>query len=268
MDPEPFKQVAKMLWSLGDYREISERFQSAARELVDVCKVRPGLEVLDVAAGDGNVAIAAAWRGASVVASDLTPAMVELGKARSADEGVEIEWQEADVEALPFPDERFDVVLSAFGAMFAPRPDVATREMFRVVKPRGTVGMVNWTSDGFIGQLSERTQKFAPPVPPEVPSALLWGDPAVVQKRFEGIAEAINCVDKLARFEFTSVDEMLRFFEHNLGPVVALKSMLADDAYRELMAALRELVEQFNRAGPEVVIDSKYLLVTAEKSAR
>ena len=136
VDPEPFKQVARMLWSLGNYEEIAKNGEPAARELVDACKARPGVELLDVAAGNGNVAIAAAWRGASVVASDLTPAMVELGRQRSTADGVEIEWLEADVEELPFENDRFDIVTSAFGAMFAPRPEVVARELFRVTRSR------------------------------------------------------------------------------------------------------------------------------------
>src|SRR5438045_2545027 len=134
MDPEPFKQVAKMLWSLGNYTEIAKNSEQPARELVDACIARPGIEFLDVGAGNGNVAIAAAWRGASAVASDLTPAMVELGRQRSESDGVNIEWHEADAEALPFEDDRFDVVASAFGAMFAPRPEVVTGELFRVTR--------------------------------------------------------------------------------------------------------------------------------------
>jgi SAM-dependent methyltransferase len=265
MDPQPFKQVAKVLWSLGDYTAIAERFQEAARELVDACKVRPGIQLLDVAAGDGNVAIAAAWRGASVIASDLTPAMVELGRKRSAAEGVEIEWQEADVEALPFEDNKFDIVTSGFGAMFAPRPEVAAREMFRVTRPGGTVGMVNWAPEGFIGQSAGWIDKYAPPRPPGVPSPMTWGQSDVVQQRFDGLAATVRCEPKMARFVFDSEDEMLAFFEKNLGPIVALKNMLPEERYLEMIAGYKELITTFNWGRDGAVVESEYLLVTAQK---
>jgi SAM-dependent methyltransferase len=250
---------------LGDYTQIAQRFQAAARELVDACKVRPGIRLLDVAAGDGNVAIAAAWRGASVTATDLTPAMVALGRERSAAEGVEIEWQEADVEALPFEDDKFDVVTSGFGAMFAPRPEIAASEMFRVTRPGGTVGMVNWASRGFIGRAAQWMDNYAPPRPAEVPQPLLWGDPGVVQARFAGLAVTVGCKAKMARFTFASEDEMQAFFEANLGPMVALKSMLPEDKYQEMLEGFRATITQFNQGQGEVVIDSDYLLVTAQK---
>jgi ubiquinone/menaquinone biosynthesis C-methylase UbiE len=266
VDPEPFKQVARMLWSLGNYEEIAKNGEPAARELVDACKARPGVELLDVAAGNGNVAIAAAWRGASVVASDLTPAMVELGRQRSTADGVEIEWLEADVEELPFENDRFDIVTSAFGAMFAPRPEVVARELFRVTRTRGTVGMLNWTAPGFMGRVIEGMEPFAPPRPPEVPSPLSWGDPDVVNERFSSYSSAVTVERKQNRFAFASEAEMLDFFETNLGPMVALKSMLPGEKYDEMMSALQDLVAEFNQGQDEVVIDAEYLLVTAEKS--
>jgi SAM-dependent methyltransferase len=265
MDPEPFKQVAKMLWSLGDYTEIARNSEGPARALVDACKARPGIELLDVAAGNGNVAVAAAWRGAKVVASDLTPAMVELGRQRSEAEGVEIEWHEADAEALPFEDDRFDIVTSAFGAMFAPRPQVVTSELLRVTRPGGTVGMVNWTESGFMGQVIQRMEPFTPPRPPEVPSPLAWGDPDVVEERLSGAATEIFSERKLNRFTADSQVEMVGFFEANLGPMVALKSMLPPERYEELTASLKEAIAQFNSGEADVIVDAEYLLVTAKK---
>jgi ubiquinone/menaquinone biosynthesis C-methylase UbiE len=266
VDPEPFKQVARMLWSLGNYEEIAKNGEPAARELVDACKARPGVGLLDVAAGNGNVAIAAAWRGASVVASDLTPAMVELGRQRSIDEGVEIEWLEADAEELPFENDRFDIVTSAFGAMFAPRPEVVASELFRVTRSRGTVGMVNWTAPGFMGRVMQEMEPFAPPRPPEVPSPLSWGDPDVLEQRFSPYSSAVATERKQNRFAFASEAQILNFFEANLGPLVAMKSMLPGDKYDEMTAALKGVVAEFNHGEGDVIIDAEYLLVTAEKS--
>src|SRR4051812_20311140 len=146
----------------------------ASQALVDACAISAGQEVLDVAAGNGNLALLAAREGAAVVASDLTPAMVELGKARTAEEGYEVEWLVADVEELPFEDGRFDCCASVFGAMFAPRPDVAAAEMFRVVRPGNTVGLAAWTPDGFQGRVFAIGSRYVPGAP-GVPDATQWG---------------------------------------------------------------------------------------------
>jgi SAM-dependent methyltransferase len=151
-DVQPIKDIQKRMWSLGDYRELARQFEPTAAALVEACGVGPGMEVLEVAAGTGNLAVAAARRGARVVASDLTPRMVELGQQRSAAEGLAIEWLEADAEDLPFDAGRFDVAASTFGAMFAPRPQVAATELFRVVRSGGTVGLANWTPQGYLGR--------------------------------------------------------------------------------------------------------------------
>ena len=147
-DYAALKEGTKALWSLGDYSQIEKFTVAASHALIDACAVSAGQEVLDVAAGTGNFALLAAAEGASVVASDLTPHLIERGKERTAEEGVEIEWVEADAEELPFDDERFDCTASVFGAMFAPRPDRAAEELFRVTRPGNTVGMANWAPEG------------------------------------------------------------------------------------------------------------------------
>ncbi|MEA2505598.1 MAG: hypothetical protein QOH48_216 [Actinomycetota bacterium] len=265
MDPEPFKQVAKVLWSLGDYTEIARASEAPARELVDACKARPGIDLLDVAAGNGNVAIFAAWRGATVVASDLTPTMVELGRQRSTAEGVDVEWREADVEALPFDDENFDVVSSAFGAMFAPRPEVAASEMFRVLRPRGTLGMVNWTPAGFFGRALAWMSGYSPAGQTDVPSPMAWGDPVVVRERLSGLAGSVRCETKMARSTFASEEDMLTFFRENLGPMVALKNIISEEKYSEMLEGFKQLIAEFDQGRDEVLVDSEYLLVTADK---
>src|SRR3954453_2282208 len=161
-DVEMFKERHRELWGLGDYPVLARRLEPAAKALCDACAVSAGQEVLDVGAGTGNFAIACAGEGASVVASDISPAMLERGRARTEAEGFDVEWVEADVEALPFDDARFDCAGSVFGAMFAPRPELAAAEMFRVVRPGGTVGLASWTPDGFQGRVFGAGSRFVP----------------------------------------------------------------------------------------------------------
>src|SRR5919107_6373860 len=178
-----FTERARKLWALGDYPKIAEIILPAARSLVDACAISAGQEVLDVAAGNGNLALLAAEEGADVVASDLAPAQVELGKARLEAEGVDVEWVVADAEELPFEDDRFDCAASVFGVMFAPRPEVAAAEMFRVVKPGGTIGIAAWGPYGSQGEVFEVLGKYAPPLPEGVPQPRDWGVEEIVEQR-------------------------------------------------------------------------------------
>src|SRR4051794_11686759 len=150
-------------WGIGDYECIAELILPVSRALVDACAISAGQEVLDVAAGNGNLALLAAEEGADVVASDISPGQVDLGRARTEAEGVDVEWVEADAEDLPFEDDRFDCAASVFGAMFAPRPEVAAREMFRVVKPGGTVGLAVWGHFGSQSEIFDTLNRYAPP---------------------------------------------------------------------------------------------------------
>src|SRR5919107_875320 len=158
-----FTERARKLWALGDYPKIAEIIIGASRSLVDACAISAGQEVLDVAAGNGNLALLAAEEGADVVASDYSPAQVELGKKRTEAEGVDVEWVVADAEELPFEDDRFDCAASVFGMMFAPRPELAAREMFRVVKPGGTIGIATWGHFGVQAEVFEVLQQYGRP---------------------------------------------------------------------------------------------------------
>ena len=196
-DYAALKEGTKTLWSLGDYSHIEQLTLPASRALVDACAVSAGQEVLDVAAGTGNLALLAAAEGASVVASDLTPKLMERGRERAAAEGVDIEWVEADAEELPFEDARFDCTASVFGAMFAPRPERAARELFRVTRPGNTVGMANWTPEGFAGRMFGLFNEYLPR-PEGVPAPTDWGREDVVRERFESLAGSIEVERGLA----------------------------------------------------------------------
>src|SRR3954468_11655278 len=169
------KQRSAEAWGQGDYARIAELILPVSRALVDACAISAGQEVLDVAAGNGNLTVLAGEEGASVVASDFSPGQVELGRRRTADEGLDVEWVIADAEELPFEDDRFDCTASVFGAMFGPRPERVAQELFRVVKPGGTVGMANWGPYGSQGELFECMSKYGPPLPEGVPKPREWG---------------------------------------------------------------------------------------------
>ena len=219
--------------------------------------------MLDVAAGDGNAAVAAARRGARVVASDLTPSMVELGRARCEAEGLPIEWVEADAEALPFADARFDRVLSCFGAMFAPRPQVTAAELFRVLRPGGVVALANWTPESFIGRAIAATAALMPPPPEGVPAPTDWGVEGVVRERLADLASDVRVERRSVAMTHPSVDAMLEFQRLHNGPFVAA-SMVLGDRFPELVATLRGVLAELNLATDGTArIESDYLLVTA-----
>ena len=263
-DYAAMKEGTKALWSLGDYAEIEKFTIHASRALLDACAVSAGQEVLDVAAGTGNFALLAAAEGASVVASDLTPHLIERGKQRTAEEGCDIEWLEADAEDLPFDDERFDCTASVFGAMFAPRPRRCAEELFRVTRPGNTVGMANWTPDGLNGRVFQMMGEYSPR-PEGIPAPVEWGTEDGVRERFDGLAGTIEFDRRHVPLEFESVDALLAFFE-NAGPQVAAKQALGPEIYDETRRRFREIVDEFNDADDgSVRIESEYLLVVARK---
>jgi ubiquinone/menaquinone biosynthesis C-methylase UbiE len=262
-DVTPLKEIQKFIWSQGDYAALAREGMHSAGELVDAVGVGARQDVLDVAAGDGNVAIAAARRGARVVASDLTPRMLELGRARSDAERLSIDWVEADAEALPFADASFDRVLSSFGAMFAPRPEVATAELFRVLRPGGVVGLANWTPESFIGRAVATVSSFMPPPPDGVPAATQWGVEEVVRERLADYADDVGIERRTVAMVHPSVDAMLEFQRRNNGPCIAASMVLGDRA-PELAAALRDVIAELNQATDGTAhVEAEYLLVTA-----
>src|SRR3954464_14537538 len=207
-DFEQIKARTADAWSKGEYEPVAALLLPVARSLVDACAISAGQEVLDVAAGNGNLALLAAEEGADVVASDISPGQVELGRARTQAEGVDVEWVEADAEDLPFEDDRFDCAASVFGMQFAPRPDVAAREMFRVVKPGGTIGIVAWGHYGSQHEVFETMSRYAPPMPEGVPEPRDWGDEEVARARLEPLASSLAIERKKLHWEFDSFDQL------------------------------------------------------------
>lgn len=221
---------------------------------------------MDVAAGTGNVAIAAARKGANVVATDLTPYLIEIGRRRSRVEGLDIEWFEADAEELLFESDRFDVVTSAFGAMFAPRAALAAGELFRVARSGGLVGMTNWTPEGYSGQLFSRMAKHLPAPPARSDPPARWGDPAVVRERFRPFASSVATETETITFRWPSRQAVREYIESNTGAVVAAKRWMAPHQYEAMVDELASVTAEFNRTtGKEILVDSHYLLVVAAK---
>ena len=232
-------------------------------ELVAACGIGSGARVLDVAAGNGNAAVEAARAGADVVASDLAPLQVEQGRERTEAEGLAIEWTEADAEELPFEDASFDAALSVFGAMFAPRPERVAAELFRVVRPGGTVGMANWRPEGFQGGFFRILNKFRPPPEGVEPSAL-WGLDEHVRERFGSFAEEIRVERRALAWHFDSLEEMGQFFA-NSGPG-ARAAELSQEQQHEMGMELAALVNEHNTAeGGAVDFESFYSVVVARK---
>jgi SAM-dependent methyltransferase len=261
---EQVKARTRDAWTLGDYNEISKVTFPASEALVEACAISAGQEVLDVAAGNGNLSLLAAREGAAVVASDLTPHMVELGRARLAAEGYDVEWVVADVENLPFEDARFDCCASVFGAMFAPRPEVAAGEMFRVVRPGGTVGLAAWTPDGFQGNVFALGNKYVP-MPEGMPRSTDWGDEDAVRERLDSLASSVTFERRHIHQEFDSAEGFFEFSRH-AGPTVARARTLSDGDRENMKREILGVIAEFNQADDgRVVIDNEYLITVARK---
>jgi len=265
VDVDAIKERQAQVWGMGDYPVLARRLEPAAVALRDACAVSAGQEVLDVGAGDGNLALACAQEGASVVASDLSPGMVERGRARTAAEGYEIEWVEADVEALPFEDGRFDCAGSVFGAFLAPRPDVAAGELFRVVRPGGTVGLTAWEPGGFFGEILELGRRFVPP-PEGVPRPSDWGDEAIARSRLEGLASHVEVERHTIALTAASPEALEAEFTGSAPTYAAARDTLPDDQFAELGRETLELARRWNRAEDGTLhIDAGYLVTVARK---
>jgi ubiquinone/menaquinone biosynthesis C-methylase UbiE len=259
----------RSMWALGDYPGLAaDLLPELGRVLVEACGVRSGDRVLDVAAGSGNVSIPAAQAGASVVASDLTPELFDAGRARAAAEGVELEWREADAEALPFADREFDVVLSCIGVMFAPHHQAAADELIRVCRPGGRIGLISWTPEGFIGQLWAAMKTYAPPPPPGASPPPKWGSEEHVLGLFgDRVTDVATERRMLTVDHFARPEDVPAYWKAKYGPTIAVYRSLADEPERAaaLDADLLELARRFDRGDGATVLDWEYLLLTATR---
>jgi SAM-dependent methyltransferase len=236
--------------------------------LVEACGIGEGMRVLDVAAGTGNASIPAAQRGAQVTASDLTPELLEAGRARAESEGLELEWTEADAENLPFDDESFDVVMSSIGAMFAPRHEAVAGELVRVCRSGGTIGMLNWTPEGMIGALFRTMGPFAPPPPPGAQPPPLWGSEDHVRELFGDRVELHTLEREM--LDITAFEQARDYGEHfkaKYGPTIAARNNAAKDGREgELDRALDEFCDEWNLGEAEKArFEQEYLVVVGTR---
>jgi ubiquinone/menaquinone biosynthesis C-methylase UbiE len=260
MDPA---ELARKLWSLGEYELVAERLAPAAQVLVEATGVTAGTRVLDVAAGTGNVTLAAAGRGAHVTASDIAPAMVQKGRARTQQLGLEVEWHEADAQALPFADGEFDVVLSAFGAMFAPDPVAAAGEMLRV---GGTVAMTTWGTAGIQGACSDVIAAELPDAAQQRVVPERWGDPEVAQAHFAAHGAQVEIEPRTLHWVFASPEAWIEFWERGAPPVVAARSRIGDERWAQLRPRLLDVAREHGATTDEgFVVEPPYLLIVARR---
>ncbi len=258
------KSRHRTMWGKGDYPRMVETWLlPVGQALVAAADVRPGARVLDVAAGTGNASVPAAQRGARVTASDLTPELLAAGQRRPEAQGLDIEWVEADAEHLPFEDASYDVVLSAIGAMFAPRHQAAADELVRVCRPGGTLALLSWTPEGMIGDLFRQMKDFAPPPPPGAQSPPLWGSEEHLQGLFGGRVEFHTLErDHLEITAFPDALEYGRHFKSYYGPTIAARANAERNGRaEEFDAVLDALCEKWNRGGDgDARFEKEYLV--------
>jgi ubiquinone/menaquinone biosynthesis C-methylase UbiE len=265
---EDVKAAVRAMWALGDYhRFATQTVWEVGPVVVEACGITAGERVLDVAAGTGNVAIRAAEAGAHVVASDLTPENFAAGRREARARGIELEWVEADAEALPFDDAAFDVVTSSFGAIFAPDHQAVADEMLRVCRPDGRIGMANFVPEGPAVAFFDALAAYMPPQP-GAESPLSWGDDSHVRAVFGDRLESLELTRRTYVERSASPDEYAELFRTTFGPIVAMRESITDRAARaELDRELVEFAYRFDRGAPggpaEYPYD--YLLVVAVK---
>jgi SAM-dependent methyltransferase len=252
-------------WASGDYAVVGTTLQIVGEDLCEALDIRAGQKVLDVAAGNGNVSLAAARRWCEVTATDYVQKLLDRARERASADHLDIAFREADAEALPFEDGSFDTVVSTFGVMFTPNQERAAAELVRVCRPGGKIGLANWTPDGFIGQLFKTIGKHVPP-PAGVKSPALWGTRERIAELFNAHGSAIETRERHFVFRYRSPEHWLEIFRTYYGPVLKAFAALDASAQAALAADLTALIARFNRSGDgTMVVPSAYLEIVVTK---
>ena len=259
------KAKQQAAWSSGDYAVIGTTLQIVGEQLVEAMDLHAGQTVLDVAAGNGNVTLAAARRWCEVTSTDYVESLLARGRKRAEAEGLQVKFQIADAEDLPFADASFDAVVSTFGGMFSPDQDRTAAEMVRVCKSGGRIGLANWTPEGFIGNLFRTIGKYLPP-PSGVKSPAVWGTREWVQTTFGNTASAVTTGSRHFNFRYRSAQHFLDIFRTYYGPVLKAFAALEETGRKALARDIIELVGRFNTSGDETMaVPSEYLEVVITK---
>lgn len=264
---EQLKKNMKAAWMAGDFGQIAKYLEKEAAEFIKGLEIRSGADVLDVACGTGNTAIPAAREGANVIGVDIATNLLEQARVRAADEGLKVEFREGDAEALPFPVAEFDAVISMFGAMFAPRPDLVATELARVCRVDGFIAMANWTPTGFVGKTFALNARYLPP-PENLEAPVLWGKEEVVAERFSKVGWKVKTTRKNMEFKYPYAPaEVVKLFREYFGPTKIAFSRLDAVGQQGLAADLEKLWVEHNE-GPanETHVKAEYLEVIARKA--
>jgi ubiquinone/menaquinone biosynthesis C-methylase UbiE len=252
-------------WVSGDYDHFSRYMETGARTFFDSLSIPRGAKVLDVACGSGQLALIAARSGSKATGVDIAENLIERGNHRAKAEGLDATFEVGDAEELPFADESFDYVVSCVGAMFAPRPELVSKELVRVCKPGGRIAMVNWTPAGFIGQMLKTVSGFIAPA--GFPSPLLWGDEAKVRERLGGLVSKLETEEREYLFSYPfAPHDVVEFFRRCYGPTHRAFEMLDTEQQAKLQGELEALWAGANLATPEItVVKAEYLAVLATR---
>jgi ubiquinone/menaquinone biosynthesis C-methylase UbiE len=260
-DLAAIKQRQQATWASGDFAVIGTTLQIVGESLAEAADVRAGERVLDVAAGNGNATLAAARRFAEVTSTDYVPALLDKGRERAIAEGLQVQFRAADAEQLPFDDASFDVVLSTFGVMFAPDHARSAREMQRVLRSGGRIGLANWTAEGFIGRLFKVIGKHVPP-PAGLKSPALWGSEAHIVELFGARAANMRCERRMFNFRYRSAAHWVQVFRDFYGPTHKAFGALDASGQRALQHDIVALLDELNTAGAgSLVVPAEYLEV-------
>jgi SAM-dependent methyltransferase len=249
-DLDSLKARIRATWMAGDYGSVAALTESAANDFIDRRQIRPNVRVLDVACGNGNLSIPAAKTGAAVTGVDIAPNLLYQARARATRERLNIRFEEGDAENLPVAAGAFDLVVSMFGAMFAPRPDLVASELLRVCRSGGQIAMANWTPSGFIGSVFRITGKYAVP-PAGLPSPLQWGDEATVRERLGANVKDLQVTRHLAQLKFPfSISDTVEFYRVHYGPTLKAFAGLSETAQAGLRGDLVDLYARHNDKPP------------------